>query len=101
MEATPPQEPIRNKPEPTAEEPAAKVRKSPKSTAERWHQAAKEVDNEPIDQAAVQIDVAVDEVDSEQEATRVYGALALGIMAILLICTIALLIAYRHAPQGL
>jgi len=44
---------------------------------------------------------ASDDIDPEQESTRIYGALALGVMAVLLVVMIALLIAYRHAPEGL
>jgi hypothetical protein len=89
MEATPPQEPIHKKPE---AQPVPTVRKSRKTAA-------------PVELRAVQtapeVELSASSDDDEQEATRVFGALALGVMAILLICVIAFLIAYRNAPQGL
>jgi hypothetical protein len=89
MEATPPQEPIHKKPE---AQPGPTVRKSRKTAV-------------PVELHAVQtapeVELLASSDDDEQEATRVYGALALGVIAVLLICVIAFLIAYRNAPQGL
>ena len=92
MEATPPQEPSRKKEAPPPPPPEAVVRSSKRAPRP-----------EPISVTGTEIDAppATYEIDSEQEATRIYGALALGVMAVLFVCMIALLIAYRHAPQGL
>ena len=92
MEATPPQEPIRKKETPPPPPPEAVVRTSKRAPRPK-----------PISPTETEIDAppAPYDIDSEQEATRIYGALALGIMAVLLVCMIALLIAYRHAPEGL
>jgi hypothetical protein len=88
MEATPPQEPVHKKPE---AQPVPTVRKSRKTAV-------------PVELHAVQDEPEVElsaSLDDEQEATRVYGALALGVMVVLLILVITVLIAYRNAPQGL
>jgi len=84
MEATPPDEPIKKKP------PAPRRAKAAKPTP------AAAAPAEPVVDSAID-----DEYDVEQEATRVLGALALGVMVLLLFCVIALLIAYRNVPEGL
>jgi hypothetical protein len=84
MEATPPDEPIKK-------QPPVPHRAKPASPA-------------PVAAAPVEpeIDAAIDdEFDNEQESIRVLGAFALGLMALLLFCIIALLIAYRNVPEGL
>ena len=93
MEATPPQEPIRKQEAPPPPPPPEAVVRTSKRAPRP----------EPISVTETEIDAppATYEIDSEQEATRIYGALALGVMAVLFVCMIALLIAYRHAPQGL
>jgi hypothetical protein len=96
MEATPPQEPIRSKPEKPVEPPVPKVRKSMKAAARTTEPAV-----QPAPDAAMPEIAEIDEIYIEQVATRVYGALALGVMAVLIVCIIAFLIAFRHAPQGL
>jgi hypothetical protein len=84
MEATPPDEPIKKKPPAPHRAKAAKPDPAAAAPAE------------PV------VDSAIDDVyDVEQEATRVLGALALGVMVLLLFCVIALLIAYRNVPEGL
>jgi hypothetical protein len=83
MEATPPDEPIKKKP------PATRPRK-----AARPAPVAAPV--EPVIDSTID-----DEFENEQEATRVLGAFALGLMVLLLFCVIALLIAYRNVPEGL
>ncbi|MFL5759037.1 MAG: hypothetical protein ACJ789_04820 [Thermomicrobiales bacterium] len=90
MEATPPQEPTpKEEPAPPAP-PAPKRRRSPRAAA-------------PVPAPAVSPDLEFADTgdDSEEEATRVYGALALGVMVILVICVIAFIIAFRRAPEGL
>ena len=84
MEATPPDEPIQKKP-------PASVR-----TRARKQKPVAAAPVEPVVEPALAI-----EFDTEQEATRVLGVLALGVMALLLFCVIALLIAYRNLPEGL
>jgi hypothetical protein len=54
------------------------------------------LDSEPATDSTID-----DEFENEQEATRVLGAFALGLMVLLLFCIIALLIAYRNVPEGL
>jgi hypothetical protein len=84
MEATPPDEPIKKKP-----------------SAARRAKAAKPA---PVAAPPVEpvLDTTIDdEFENEQEATRVLGAFALGLMVLLLFCVIALLIAYRNVPEGL
>jgi hypothetical protein len=89
MEATPPQEPIHKKPE---TQPVPTVRKSRKTAAP--------VELSPV-QTAPEVELTASSDDDEQEATRVFGALALGVIFVLLILVITVLIAYRNAPQGL
>jgi hypothetical protein len=84
MEATPPDEPIKPKP-PTPRR--AKASKAAKPVA---------APAEPVAVAEIE-----EEVDVEQEATRVLGAFALGLIVLLLFCVIALLVAYRNIPEGL
>jgi hypothetical protein len=90
MEATPPDEPIKHKP------PARRRAKAAQPAP---------VADAPIE-AAIDVKPAVDstigdDFENEQEATRVLGAFALGLMILLLFCIIALLIAYRNVPEGL
>jgi hypothetical protein len=85
MEATPPDEPIQKKP-------PASVR----ARSRKQKPVAAPLPVEPVVEPAPAV-----EVDTEQEATRVLGVLALGVMALLLFCVIALLIAYRNVPEGL
>jgi hypothetical protein len=84
MEATPPDEPIKPKP------PTPRRAKAPKAAQPVAAPA------EPVAVAEIE-----EEVDVEQEATRVLGAFALGLIVLLLFCVIALLVAYRNIPEGL
>jgi hypothetical protein len=90
MEATPPDEPIKKKP------PVARRAKAAQPAP------AADATIEPAAEFELLTDSTIDdEFENEQEATRVLGAFALGLMILLLFCVIALLIAYRNVPEGL
>jgi hypothetical protein len=88
MEATPPDEPIKKKP------PVARRAKAAQPVADAPIEPV--IDVEPAADSTID-----DEFENAQEATRVLGAFALGLMVLLLFCIIALLIAYRNVPEGL